>query len=40
LNECEEINIDDLNQVELNNNNNEVSKSKDTKFIFFDDTKS
>jgi len=37
--ECEEIDINDLNKIQLdkNKNNNEVNTNKDTKYIFFDD---
>jgi len=37
--ECEEIDINDLNKIQLDKNNNEVNTNKDTKYIFFDDAK-
>ena len=37
--ECEEIDINDLNKIQLDKNNNEVNTNKDTKYIFFNDAK-
>ena len=37
--ECEEIDINDLNKIQLDKHNNEVNTNKDTKYIFFDDAK-
>jgi len=36
---CEEINIDDLNNVDLQPTKNEVKKNENTKYIFFNDIK-
>jgi len=36
---CEEINIDDLNNVDLQPSKNEVKKAENTKYIFFNDIK-
>jgi len=37
--ECEEIDINDLNKIQLDKHNNEVNTNKDTKYIFFNDAK-
>ena len=36
---CEEINIDDLNNVDLQQSKNEIKKNENTKYIFFNDIK-